>query len=111
MTVGVIPKLSVATKKPRVVVYLDESLKDLLEALADKRNRSVSNLLETLAKQEVEQAKVSGELNSRSAYQQRMSDPHRPSPSFEEERRLIGDDNPTNPYTPPGSITPRGGKR
>lgn len=63
MAVGVISKPSVATKKPRVVVYLDESLKDLLERLADKRNRSVSNLLETLAKQEVEQAQANGELS------------------------------------------------
>jgi predicted transcriptional regulator len=62
MTVGVISGQSVVTKKPRVVVYLDESLKELLELLADKRNRSVSNLLETLAKQEVEQAKQRGEL-------------------------------------------------
>lgn len=63
MSVGVISKISVATKKPRVVVYLDESLKELLETLADKRNRSVSNLLETLAKQEVEQAQANGELS------------------------------------------------
>ncbi len=62
MTVGVISGQSVVTKKPRVVVYLDESLKELLELLAEKRNRSVSNLLETLAKQEVEQAKQRGEL-------------------------------------------------
>lgn len=63
MVAGVISKTSVATKKPRVVVYLDESLKELLELLADKRNRSVSNLLETLAKQEVEQAQAKGELS------------------------------------------------
>lgn len=63
MVAGVISKTSVATKKPRVVVYLDESLKELLELLADKRNRSVSNLLETLAKQEVEQAQARGELS------------------------------------------------
>lgn len=62
MVVGVTSGQSVATKKPRVVVYLDESLKELLELLADKRNRSVSNLLETLAKQEIEQAKQKGEL-------------------------------------------------
>ena len=64
MAVGVISRLSVATKKPRVVIYLDESLKRLLEDLADRRNRSVSNLLETLAKQEVEQAKANGELDN-----------------------------------------------
>lgn len=63
MVAGVISETSVATKKPRVVVYLDESLKELLELLADKRNRSVSNLLETLAKQEVEQAQAKGELS------------------------------------------------
>lgn len=63
MVRSVISKTSVATKKPRVVVYLDESLKELLELLADKRNRSVSNLLETLAKQEVEQARIRGELS------------------------------------------------
>lgn len=62
MTIGVISGQSVGTKKPRVVVYLDESTKELLELLADKRNRSVSNLLETLAKQEIEQAKQKGEL-------------------------------------------------
>ncbi len=66
MAAGVISRLAVATKKPRVVVYLDEPLKRLLEDLADKRNRSVSNLLETLAKQEVEQAKVNGELDNAS---------------------------------------------
>ena len=64
MTVCVVSGQSVGTKKPRVVVYLDESTKELLELLADKRNRSVSNLLETLAKQEVEQAKAKGELNN-----------------------------------------------
>jgi len=43
---------------------LDESLKERLEALADRRNRSISNLLETLAKQEIEEAQESGELKS-----------------------------------------------
>lgn len=64
MTIGVISGQSVGTKKLRVVVYLDESTKELLELLAGKRNRSVSNLLETLAKQEVEQAKAKGELKN-----------------------------------------------
>lgn len=63
MAVDVVPRSAVATKKPRVVVYLDESLKQMVEDLADKRNRSVSNLLETLAKEEVEQAKARGELS------------------------------------------------
>ena len=50
------------TKNPRVVVYLTPELKAELEALAEKRNRSVSNLLETLAKNEVENAKAAGEM-------------------------------------------------
>lgn len=50
------------TKNPRVVVYLSPELKAKLEALASKRNRSVSNLLETVAKEVVEQAEESGEL-------------------------------------------------
>lgn len=52
----------VPTKNPRVVVYLSKELKADLEALAEKRNRSVSNLLETLAKEEVERAKERGEI-------------------------------------------------
>lgn len=43
------------------------------------------------------------EAKAQAAIQQRISDPHSPSPSVEEMRRLIGDDNPTNPYTPPSS--------
>ena len=110
MAVGVIAGQSVATKKPRVVVYLDESLKELLEVLASKRNRSVSNLLETLAKHEVEQAKSRGELSRRSALQQRLDEPQRPPLTNDEMRQLIGDDDPHNPYTPPGSRI-RGGKK
>ena len=47
---------------PRVVVYLSESLKSDLEALAAKENRSVSNLLETVAKDLVEKAKAEGKI-------------------------------------------------
>lgn len=54
---------AVPTKRPRVVVYLTDELKDDLERLAFKRNRSVSNLLETLAKEEVEKAKAGNELS------------------------------------------------
>lgn len=55
---------SVPTKNPRVVVYLSETLKTQLEKLAAARNRSVSNLLETLAKEEVEKAVKSGEIDA-----------------------------------------------
>ncbi|MEP0873180.1 ribbon-helix-helix protein, CopG family [Trichocoleus desertorum AS-A10] len=54
----------VPTKNPRVVVYLSETLKTKLERLAAKRNRSVSNLLETLAKEEVERAESTGEIEA-----------------------------------------------
>jgi DNA-binding MarR family transcriptional regulator len=59
---GLITSEVVPTKNPRVVVYLTAELKAGLEALAAKRNRSVSNLLETLAKEEVEKAKRQGEI-------------------------------------------------
>jgi CopG-like RHH_1 or ribbon-helix-helix domain, RHH_5 len=50
------------TRNPRVVVYLETDLKAKLEILADKRNRSISNLLETVIKEIVEQAEKAGEL-------------------------------------------------
>jgi predicted transcriptional regulator len=53
---------AVTTKKPRVVLYVTEELKAKLDKLAERRNRSVSNLLETLAKEEVERAETSGEI-------------------------------------------------
>lgn len=49
-------------KSPRVVVYLSAELKEELEALAEIRNRSVSNLLETVARDIVAKAKESGEI-------------------------------------------------
>jgi len=52
----------VPTKNPRVVAYLSENLKLDLEALAVKENRSVSNLLETVAKDLVEKAKAEGKI-------------------------------------------------
>ncbi|MEP0873707.1 ribbon-helix-helix protein, CopG family [Trichocoleus desertorum AS-A10] len=54
----------VPTKNPRVVVYLNETLKAKLEKLAAKRNRSVSNLLETLVKEEVDRAEREGEIDA-----------------------------------------------
>jgi hypothetical protein len=50
------------TKIPRAAVYLSPELKAQLEVLADKQNRSVSNLLETLAREAIEEAKKSGVL-------------------------------------------------
>lgn len=56
----------VATEKARIVSYIDPDAKKDLEALASKRNRSMSNLLETLIYEEIQRAKESGELPSRS---------------------------------------------
>ena len=41
-------QLSVATKKQRVVFYVDKDIKDKLGKLAEKDNRSLSNWLESL---------------------------------------------------------------
>jgi hypothetical protein len=45
-------------------VYLGQGLKERLERLAAARNRSVSNLLETLAKEEIEKAVKAGEIDA-----------------------------------------------
>jgi hypothetical protein len=52
----------VPTNKAKIFSYIEPELKAELEALAQIRNRSLSNLIETLARLEVEQAKASGEL-------------------------------------------------
>ncbi len=65
MVPGVARK-SVSTKKPRVVFYLDEDLKSDLERLAVAENRPVSNLLETVAKGLVDQARREGKIGSKS---------------------------------------------
>jgi molybdopterin-guanine dinucleotide biosynthesis protein A len=52
----------VATNKAKIFAYIDPDLKEAIEALAEVRNRSVSNLLETIARDEIEKAKISGEL-------------------------------------------------
>lgn len=55
--IGIVP-----TSKAKVFAYIQNELKEDLERLAEVRNRSISNLLETLIKAEVDQAKASGEL-------------------------------------------------
>lgn len=59
------PVKPVATKKPRVVFYLDDQLKSDLELLAEVENRSVSNLIETVAKNLVDEARESGKIKPR----------------------------------------------
>jgi hypothetical protein len=52
----------VATKKARVVTYLDWGVKEKAERLAATRRRSLSNLLEVLIEDAVKQAETTGEL-------------------------------------------------
>ena len=50
------------TSKSKIFSYTDPELKQELKILAAIRNRSVSNLMETMARQEVDRAKASGEI-------------------------------------------------
>jgi len=52
----------VATSKAKVFAYVEPELKEKLERLAERRNRSVSNLLETLIREEIEQAEKEKEI-------------------------------------------------
>lgn len=53
------------TKKPRLLVVMDNDLKDEFERLCAIENRSMSNMLATLAQQAVEAAKQQGKLGDR----------------------------------------------
>ncbi len=48
--------LDVPSKKPRVMFLCDESLKDALEAWAEKESRTVSNLCELIVKKAAQDA-------------------------------------------------------
>jgi predicted transcriptional regulator len=52
----------VPTDKARVATYIDDELKQKLEKLAETEDRSVSNFLERLIKQVVEQAEKEGKI-------------------------------------------------
>lgn len=52
----------VPTDKARVATYIEEELKQKLERLAALEDRSVSNFLERLIKQAVEQAEKQGKI-------------------------------------------------
>lgn len=54
--------LDVPTDKARVATYVDEELKQKLERLAALEDRSVSNFLERLIKQVIEQAEKEGKI-------------------------------------------------
>ena len=50
---------SVATKKQRIVFYVDSEIKDELGKLAEKDNRSLSNWLENLVLKAIEESQKS----------------------------------------------------
>ncbi|MEP0872756.1 ribbon-helix-helix protein, CopG family [Trichocoleus desertorum AS-A10] len=52
----------VTTDKKRVSLYVDEELKADLELLAKARKRSLSNLIEVICQEAVDEAKKRGEL-------------------------------------------------
>jgi macrodomain Ter protein organizer (MatP/YcbG family) len=54
----------VTTDKKRVSLYIEEDLKIELENLAKVRKRSLSNLIEVLCEEAVQQAKKQGEISS-----------------------------------------------
>jgi hypothetical protein len=62
MREGIVKTASVATSKAKLFAYVTHRDKADLERLADLRNRSVSNLIETLVKEEIARAKAAGEL-------------------------------------------------
>lgn len=51
-----------STNKAKVFAYIDPELKVKLERLAERRNRSISNLLETLVREAVEYAEKASEI-------------------------------------------------
>ena len=54
---------TVVTEKKKISVYLDPELKPLAEKLAKARNRSLSNLCESLLRDAVNNALNGGELD------------------------------------------------
>lgn len=55
---------TVATDKKRVSLYVEEQLKQKLEALAKARKRSLSNLIEVLCQETIIKAEQEGEIES-----------------------------------------------
>lgn len=54
--------MTLATDKCRVSTYITEEVKSELEKLARVRDRSVSNLIERIIKEEIKEAKAKGEI-------------------------------------------------
>jgi hypothetical protein len=56
------PATDVTTDKKRVSLYVDEELKADLELLAKTKKRSLSNLIEVICQEAVDEAKKKGDL-------------------------------------------------
>ena len=59
----------VATAKAKVLAYMEPEVREDLERLAAQRNRSMSNLIETLVIDEIRRAIESGELAAKNSTQ------------------------------------------
>ena len=57
-------EILVPSDKPRITLYIDSDLKQALEVLAERADRSVSNYVIQLIRQEVARAEEAGELPS-----------------------------------------------
>lgn len=55
-------EIAVPSDKPRITLYIDQDLKESLEVLAERADRSVSNYVVQLIRQDVARAQQSGEL-------------------------------------------------
>jgi molybdopterin-guanine dinucleotide biosynthesis protein A len=60
--IGENPSGKVPSKKPRVSVYVSESIKEDLEKLAAQEKRSVSNLIYAWIVDKIEESKTNGDL-------------------------------------------------
>lgn len=60
-------RATVATDKARIVTYCDPQVKAKLEALADSRMRTLSNLVETILVKAVAEAEATDELETQQA--------------------------------------------
>ncbi|MFG6094023.1 hypothetical protein SPB21_02170 [Leptothoe sp. ISB3NOV94-8A] len=55
-------EIPVPSDKPRVTLYIDTDLKQALEVLAERADRSVSNYVIQLIRQDITRAQQAGEL-------------------------------------------------
>ena len=75
-------EILVPSDKPRVTLYIDSDLKQALEVLAERADRSVSNYVIQLIRQDVARAQKSGELPGLSTAAFRQPGEERPTSSW-----------------------------